>query len=66
MKEVIKIAVKYLVLGLIATALILAGLTLYLAMPDIFNWVAGYIGEFMTWVIFISIIGSIILYCVAE
>lgn len=66
MKETIKIAVKYTVLGIIATALVLAVFTLFLAMPDILNWVAGYIGEFMTWVVFIFIVGAVILYCVAE
>lgn len=66
MKEAIKHAVKYMVLGIIATALVLAVFTLFLAMPDILEWVAGYIGEFMTWVVFIFIIGAVILYCVAE
>lgn len=66
MKEAIKIAVKYMVLGIIATVLVLAVFTLFLAMPSILEWVAGYIGEFMTWVVFIFIIGAVILYCVAE
>lgn len=66
MKEGIKHTAKYIVLGIIATALVLAVFTLFLAMPDILEWVAGYIGEFMTWVLFIFIVGAVILYCVAE
>lgn len=66
MKEVIIIAVKYIVLGIIATALVLAVFTLFLAMPDILEWVAGYIGKAMTWFIFISLIGAVIAYCIAE
>lgn len=66
MKEAIKHAVKYIVLGIIVTALVLAVFTLFLAMPSILEWVAGYIGEFMTWVVFIFIIGAVIAYCLAE
>lgn len=66
MKEVIIIAVKYIVLGIIATALVLAVFTLFLAMPSILEWLSGYIGETMTWVIFIGAIAGIISWCVAE
>lgn len=66
MKEAIKIAVKYMVLGILATAAVLAVFTLCLAMPNILEWVAGYIGEFTTWVIFVFIVGAVITYCVAE
>ena len=54
MKEVIKIAVKYTLLAL------------FLAMPDILRWISSYIGEFLTWVVFIFIIGAVIIYCVSE
>lgn len=66
MKEAIKLAVKYMVLAIIGTALILAVFTLFLAMPDILRWVSSYIGEFMTWVVFIFIIGAVIILCRAE
>lgn len=66
MKEAIKIAVKYMVLGIIATALVLAVFTLCLAIPNILEWVAGYIGEFTTWVVFLFIVGAVIAYCIAE
>lgn len=66
MKEAIKIAVKHMAIGIIATALFLAVFYLFLAMPSILSWVAGYIGEFMTWVVFLFIVGAVILYCVAE
>lgn len=66
MKEVIKIAVKYTLLAIIGTALILAFFALFLAMPDILRWISSYIGEFLTWVVFIFIIGAVIIYCVSE
>lgn len=66
MKEVIKHTAKYIVLGIIVTALVLAAFTLFLAMPDILEWVAGYIGTTTTWVLFIFIIGAVITYCLAE
>lgn len=66
MKEVIKHAAKYMVLGVIVTVAILAILSLFLALPNIFEWLAGYIGTTTTWVLFIFIIGAVITYCVAE
>ena len=66
MKEVIKHAAKYMVLGIIVTALILAVFALFLALPNIFEWLAGYIGTTTTWILFIFIIGAVITYCVAE
>ena len=66
MKEAIKIAVNYMVLGIIATVVVIAILTLFIAMPDILSWVSSYIGTTMTWVLFIFIIVAVILYCVAE
>lgn len=66
MKEVIKHAAKYIVLGIIATALVLAVLTLFLAMPDILGWVAEQIGSLCTWVIFIGAVVGFISWCVAE
>lgn len=66
MKEVIKHTVKYLVLGIIATALVLAVFTLFLAMPDILEWLADYIGTTTTWFLFIFAIGAVIAYCIAE
>ena len=66
MKEVIITTVKYIVLGIIATALVLAVFTLFLAMPSILEWLSGYIGTTMTWVLFIFAIGAVITYCIAE
>ena len=66
MKEVIITTVKYIVLGIIATALVLAVFTLFLAMPSILEWLSSYIGTTMTWVLFIFLIGAIITYCIAE
>jgi putative flippase GtrA len=66
MKEVIKHAAKYIVLGIIATALVLAVFTLFLAMPSILEWLSGYIGTTFTWILFIFAIGAIITYCLAE
>lgn len=66
MKEVIKHTVKYIVLGIISTALVLAVFTLFLAMPSILEWLAGYIGTTFTLVLFIFAIGAVITYCIAE
>lgn len=66
MKRAILTAAIYVLLGVLATAVLIGSLTLMLAMPDILEWVADYIGEFMTWVVFIFIIGAVILYCIAE
>lgn len=66
MKEAIKHTVKYMVLGIIAIALVLAVFTLFLAMPSILEWLSGYIGTTMTWVVFIFIIIAVIFYCTAE
>jgi putative flippase GtrA len=66
MKEVIKHTAKYIVLGIVTTALVLAIFTLFLAMPSILEWLAGYIGTTFTWILFIFSIGAVITYCVAE
>lgn len=66
MKEAIKIAVNYMVVGIIATVVVVAILTLFIAMPDILNWVSNYIGTTTTWVLFIFIVVAVIAYCIAE
>ena len=66
MKEVIKHTGKNLVLSIIITAVVLAIFALFLAMPDILDWVSIYIGETTTWVIFIGAIAAFISWCVAE
>lgn len=66
MKEVIIIAVKYIVLSVIAAAVVLGAFTLFLAMPDILEWLSGYIGTTTTWLLFIFAIGAVIAYCIAE
>ena len=66
MKETIKHTVKYIVLGIIATALVLAVFTLFLAMPSILEWLAGYIGTTFAWILFLFSIGAVITYCLAE
>lgn len=66
MKETIKHAAKYIVLGIIVTALVLAVFALFLAMPSILEWLAGYIGTTFTWILFIFAIGAVITYCLAE
>jgi hypothetical protein len=66
MKEVIKHTAKYIVLGIIVTALILAVLTLFLAMPSILAWVAGYLGGFLTYGLFILSIAGFIYWCLSK
>lgn len=66
MKRAIIIAAKYIALAIIATVIVLASLTLLLAMPDILGWVAEQIGSLCTWVIFIVAVVGFISWCVAE
>lgn len=66
MKEVIKHTAKHLVLGIIATVLVLAVLTLFLAMPSILEWLAGYIGGFLTYGLFILSIAGFIYWCLSK
>ena len=66
MKEVIKHTVKYIVLGIIATALVLAIFALFLAMPSILAWVAGHIGGFLTYGLFILSIAGFIYWCLSK
>ena len=66
MKRAILTAVIYAALGIILAVAICAVIAFAQALPNILSWVAGYIGEFMTWVVFLFIVGAVILYCVAE
>ena len=54
----------WLLMGVLAPILFLAAMCLFLAMPDILELISGYIGEFMTWVIFLGGIGVFIAWCV--
>lgn len=63
MKEIISV-LGWLLMGVLATFLLLGAMCLFLAMPDILEWISGYIGEFMTWVIFLGGIGAFIAWCV--
>lgn len=63
MKEIIYI-LGWLLMGILATILFLGAMCLFLAMPDILEWLSGYIGEFMTWVIFLGGILLFIAWCV--
>lgn len=63
MKEIICV-LGWLLMGVLATILFLAAMCLFLAMPDILKWISGYIGELCTWVLFLTIVGCIIAWCV--
>lgn len=52
MKELVMNTVKYLAIGTLLSLGVLASLTLFLAMPDILRWVAGYLGGMMTYGLF--------------
>lgn len=52
-------------LGIVVCALFIVVMCLLLAIPDMLNWLSGYIGVFMTWVIFLFIVVSIILGCIS-
>lgn len=63
MKEIFYI-LGWLLKGVLATILFLGALCFCLAMPDILEWISGYIGEPFTWVLFLTIVGCIIAWCV--
>ena len=54
----------WLLMGVLATVLFIAAMCLFLAMPDILKWISGYIGELCTWVLFLTVVGCIIAWCV--
>lgn len=64
MKEFISIVVKDIVLAVIVGVVIIGALTLFLAVPDILEWLSGYIGGLMTYGLFISGMLIFIAYCV--
>lgn len=49
------------VLGIVVCTLFVFVMWLLLSIPDMMDWLSGYIGVFMTWVIFLFIVISIIL-----
>ena len=63
MKEIIY-NLGRLLMGVLATFLFLAVMCLFLAMPDILEWISVYIGELCTWVLFLTVVGCIIAWCV--
>lgn len=64
MKKAILHTLVHLVLGAIACAVLIGSLVLLLAMPDILEWLSGYIGEMMTWTVFLFVVAGIISYCI--
>jgi putative flippase GtrA len=66
MKELIIAAAKYIFFGILATVVILAVFALFLSMPDILDWLSGYIGKEFTWILFFGAIAGFIAWCVAE
>lgn len=56
MKRAIFTAVIYTVLGILAAIAILAILTLAQAIPNILEWVAGYIGTLPTYLLLVLLI----------
>ena len=52
-------------LGMVVCTLFVAFMGLLLSVPNMLNWLSGYIGVFMTWVIFAFIVVSIILGCIS-
>lgn len=52
-------------LGIVVSALFVAFMWLLLSVPDMLNWLSGYIGVFMTWVIFLFVVVSVILGCIS-
>lgn len=66
MKRAILTAVIYAALGIILAVAICGVIALAQALPSILSWVSGYIGKFMTWVLFLGGVAAFIGWCVAE
>lgn len=66
MKRIIITAVAQIVLGIVLTGVVLALFTLALSMPDILEWIAVYIGGFLTYSLFFLSVGGFIAWCISE
>lgn len=66
MKRIILEIIACGLIGLLATAVVIGSLTLMLAMPDILEWVAGYIGGVTTYSLFILGVIGIVALCVEK
>ena len=66
MKKSILRALVYLAMGILVTAAFLAIMALFLSMPNILEWMSGYIGELTTWVIFLFASGAFVYYCITK
>lgn len=64
MKRAILAVIAYIAIGALATAAIVGSLTLMLAMPDILEWVAGYIGGVTTYSLFVLGVIGIVALCI--
>lgn len=53
-----------LILTVLLAIAFLAIITLCLAMPDILEWLSGYIGGFMTWTLFLLSMALLFAYCI--
>lgn len=52
--------VKWLLMGVLATILLLLFFVIFLSMPELLDIMSSYIGDVFTWVIFIFIIVGIV------
>lgn len=65
MKKFIIEAVKYVVLGVLATAAFTILMCALLALPELLSYLSGLIGGFMTWAIFIAAAVLFLSWCVS-
>lgn len=69
MKKIIKAIAEVTLcalLGILASGVILGSLVLLVAMPSILEWLAGYIGGFLTYGLFILSIAGFIYWCLSK
>jgi uncharacterized BrkB/YihY/UPF0761 family membrane protein len=60
----IKYCAKLIATSVIVMVVVIGSLTLFLAVPDILEWISGYIGTLMTYGLFISGMLLFIAYCI--
>lgn len=66
MKKTILHILSFVLVTILGTAAFLLIMVLFLAMPDILNWCAEYIGYPTTWALFILFVGGFIAHCISK
>ncbi len=64
MQPVMKAILKNIILGALLAVALLGAMALFLSIPDILAWVAGYIGGLMTYTLYFGGLCLLVGYCI--